>query len=276
VSENNNEALIEYMQEAEADRNALRSIELGTVYAHVDREGNVHRFDTLDLADAPLRSRGTVTVHSAPSFVAAVQDRAGDCGATVVYADEVVNKLVAVLNDDTTGDPGWRDYRVELGLRRTSEWDHWRNNQGLKAQKEFALVIEDGLDEIRSPAAATMLELAQTFTASIGAKFKQQARLDNGARQLTYEEEIDAKAGNAGALVIPAEFTLEVRPFYGSGSHPIQARLRFEIKGGELSIGYFLVRPHEVEREAFAFMVDQVETGLELTAIRGVAPSSAS
>lgn len=221
----------------------------------------------------PNRSRGTVTALSADGLVKALLLRnAGtvDEGDPVVlYADLENCKLTAILNDDVVGSEtkddaaAWRDYRIELLLRPTLEWQHWMGQQGPGSQTRFAETIELGEAEIFEPSAAVMLDLAQTFVASTGAKFKQAGRLSDGRQQFSYEEDTDAKAGADGSMAVPTEFTIAVRPFYGAlHSYPVRARLRWRLQQGALTIGYQLHRPEEVQQLAFSEMVSHV---MELT-----------
>ncbi len=235
-------------------------------------------WQTVDISDQhreqPRRSRGTVDVHDGASFALAVQQR----GTAVVYADEEKLTLVAVLNDDFDGAPGWRDHRVGLALRSTSEWKGWKGGQGLGDQQRFAERIEDGGPEIVDPAAAVMMEMAQTFHASVDTKFRSGTRLSTGQTQFLYEEDVKGTAGaEPGTITIPETFTLGVAPFIGAQPYEVTARLRYRLRAGDLQIGYFLVRPEDVERDAFLAVLADVAAAMPDTAfVRGPAPSNAS
>lgn len=234
--------------------------------------------DTSDpYPENPRRLRGTVNVHDGASFVAAINQRVEEGGATV-YADEEKRALVAILNDDGIDYPGWRDATVSLALRETPEWTRWKAGSGhLGEQETFALRIEDGAPEIVDPAPAVMLDIAQSFRATNEVKFKQTGRLANGETQFAYEENIAASAG-AGSISIPESFELGVVPFIG-GDQPyaVTARLRYTLRGGELKIGYQLVRPEDVERDAFnAVTADVAALMGNATFLRGPAPAKAS
>ncbi|MEJ7846265.1 MAG: DUF2303 family protein [Acidimicrobiales bacterium] len=211
----------------------------------------------------PTRHRGTVTALTGPGFAIAVQTHMEvEAYAAAVYADADACQLVAVLNDDSGGIVGWRDHRVLLDLRPTPEWTLWTNGQGLGKQARFAETIEQGEAEIVRPSATEMLDLAQTFHAATAAKFKAGNRLQDGRQQLVYEEDIQASAGGAGTAAIPSEFLVGLRPFHGAERYEVRARLRFLVRGGELSIGYFLHRADEVRRLAFADVVAKVAEDL--------------
>jgi uncharacterized protein YfdQ (DUF2303 family) len=223
---------------------------------------------------APRRSTGIVCVYDAPSFVAALDQR----GTGVVYADEEMLALVAVLNDDRGDEAGWRDYQIRLTLRATEEWSGWKYGQGLGSQQRFAERIEEGLPEIVDPPGADMLELAQTFHASVDVKYRSGHRLANGQTQFTYAEDIKASAGSQpGTITIPETFTLGVAPFLGLHLYEVTARLRYRLSGGDLQIGYQLVRPEAVERDAFGFVVDEVRSAVGDTVfLNGPAPTPAA
>lgn len=208
----------------------------------------------------PTRQSGIIRALNADGFIRTVQRlEVQGIQEAVVYADADACQLVAILNDDTAGVPGWRDMRVGFEPQATPEWSHWINNQGLVEQAKFAKALEDGETEIRTPSATVMLDLAQTFNASTTAKFKQAGRLKDGRTQLVYEEEIDATAGE-GIAAVPDSFTIEVRPFYGAEPVTVECRLRYRIDRGDLRIGYTIHRPEEIRRTSFAVdVVGKVE-----------------
>lgn len=250
------------------------AVEAGFVgHVVVPRDWEVHEINEEDRLAHPLRSRGTIQVYSSDGFIAAVQSRTET--PPLLYADEGTKALVAILNDDTPDTPGWRDYRVTLAVRQTPEWKHWVTSEGFKTQQEFAEAIEHGLDEIVEPAAAEMLAIAETFEAKINTNFKQGALLGSGARQLVYEEEIDASAGKGGSLVIPETIVLGVQPFIGGTKYRQEAKIKFKLRDGKLQIGYFLTRPHETERAAFLDTANAVAEALGSVQIEGQAPQTA-
>lgn len=249
----------------------------GKCYSLVIPEGYQHvEVDTDKLADNPRRLHGTVALHDAASFQAFIKEHEWD--ATKVYASLPAFRLVAVTNDAYKADgdealPGWADHRAVLQLTKTPEWLHWENGNGsMMTQTAFAEHVEDGLLEIQVPAAAEMLELAQTFHANTGVAFKSSEILASGQRQLHYEESTTAKAGQKGDITIPSEFELAIMPFEGSEMYKVVARLRFRARDGVLSIGYKLTRPHDVLRSAFDTTVDNLGEAITAPVLRGTPP----
>jgi uncharacterized protein YfdQ (DUF2303 family) len=246
---------------------------------------DLETLDTEQYAERPRRPRGTVQVHDAAGFIRSVRRRAAGTPTAggwdvVLYANEETKQLVAVLNDDaaTTGEmvADWRDYRVELALRPRPEWKHWRKlNEQYVDQEAFAEHVELGLAELIAPPAAEALEIAQTFQATVGTRFGSGIRLQTGVRQFTFEETVDA---HAGELQIPEELVLAVAPFYGAPKYEVRARFRFRLRAGELRLGYLLNQPDEVERAAFNDVVTAVANDLDLeeSLVAGIAPSARS
>ncbi len=224
--------------------------------------------------ETPDRPAGTTTVHDLNGFLA--RHQALDGGTSVIYANHESQHLVAVLNDDGADLPDWRDHRLVYAIRPTLSWRYWTSNEGLHEQEQFAQVIEDGLADITDPAGAVMLEVASTFEATIGARFRRAANLRDGARQLVYEETIDAAAGAAGEVTLPETFTLTIAPFEGMDPVEVTARIRFRLRDGNLAIGYTLPDSDRVAEAAFAAAVDTVRDQLpDTVVVLGVPPEPA-
>ncbi len=236
--------------------------------------------------ERPRRASGTVVVHDAASFMAAVTQRRIPSDEPVIYANHDNLCLTAILNDDRGDNPGWRDYQVALDLRPSPEWERWIDMEGLHDQARFANFVEDSVEDFIDPSQSDMLALAQTFQASTSGRFKSGSSLHSGARQLVIEEEVEAKAGHDGTVTIPRQMRLALRPFFGSVSFDdsgawvpskftVTALFKFEIRDGKLKIGYRLVQPGEVRRAAFAEVVSMVTDGLGVSALSAPAPSAA-
>jgi uncharacterized protein YfdQ (DUF2303 family) len=260
------------------------------IYVLHDSDGRA-RIETVDLTsylDRPVSKRGSVAHYTGESLAAYVNAHRVD-PHTALYADVAAKKIVAILDghgqhtpgEQAIGAPptddhsaGWGRHTSSLTVRNTPEWDHWRRLDGkLVDQQTLAEHILDGAGEITSPAAADMLELAESFQATSKVDFESASRLDSGQRRFTYSETVAAKAGRKGQLDIPTEFTLGVAPFEGSPAYSVTALFRYRINGGALAVGYKLVRPADVELHAFTDIVEDVETRTKLTAYRAARPA---
>lgn len=242
-------------------------------------------FRTIDLSryrDRPERRTGHVSMSTGTSlarYVIAHRDGAG----VSVYADESRFEIAAVLNghtanstadDAVAGVPGWGDHRAVLAVRMTPAWTRWARRDGkLGGQVEFAEHIEDGAGELRTPDAATMLEIAQTLHVNRRVAYTSGVSLTDGARQFEFEETSTSTAGRKGSVQVPATFTIEVAPFEGGPAYEVLCRLRYRIAdGGTLTIGYKIDRPEDLLRTAFDRIVGDVEEMTGITSYRGQPP----
>lgn len=233
---------------------------------------DVRTIDFDDLRPRPRRATGIQKVSSAAGFVAAVNQRqlSDEENMPIIYADNAEMALVCVMNDHGPEGPGWRDHLIELRLERTEEWEHWLNGQGQRGQEAFARHIQEGMAEIVSPEPSVMMDVAQNFHMTSQSKAKQAKRLKDGRTQVVYEEDVDASAGEDGTVEIPDTFELKARPFYGSALFDVMARLEFTPpRSGSLSIGYQLHRPRDVERAAYAKIVETVAEELDIVVVEG-------
>jgi uncharacterized protein YfdQ (DUF2303 family) len=273
-------SLTEPMGDAEAIiETAIRStepheIDPEAVNVIVVPEGGSHQVIDLRREERhlgqPRRKRGTIQLRTADSLIQYAQVHDVDDGRSALFADRMLLRVVGVFNGPNTQEPGWADHRAVLQLQVTPEWSAWMGRNGILGnQVEFAEHIEDRLTDIAEPPGATLLELAQTFEATTAAAFRSAHRLQDGQVQFRYEEQVDAKAGSAGDLTIPSEFTLVLAPFEGTEPRAIKARLRYRVSGGNLKIGYILNRPDDILREAFDEVLVALEQATGLTPYHG-------
>lgn len=247
---------------------AVAPVELDTakLYTAVTDTGKSR--DTIDLErflPSPRRARGTFRPATVDAFIAITQ-RHRDDEATTVWVHPTSGKIVAVLNDHHPDGPQWRDHQVVLQLQHTPEWAYWlaKNNQ-MRDQEAFAEHIEGGLQEITSPPAADMLEIAQTFHAHNDVQFRSSKRLSTGEQRLQYDEQLQAAAGTAGDMLIPTEIALAIAPFVGEQPYRVTARLRFRVASGRLTLGYKLDRPEAVITDALEKVAERLVAEFPLT-----------
>lgn len=216
----------------------------------------------------PSRKAGTTTVRDAVSF-AAYFDKHSDTD-TEVYADADRLTVTAVLDAHTRDSARWSGHRLLLSLRKTEAWEQWLASDGkLMGQEQFAEFLEDHLPELLDPAAATMLEIAQSIQAATKVDFQSGTRLATGERQFKYVENTTAKAGQRGDLTIPETFVVGLIPFEGSEGYRLTARLRYRITDQQLRIGYKLERPGDTLRTAFADVVTAIGEQIDQPVMNG-------
>jgi uncharacterized protein YfdQ (DUF2303 family) len=212
----------------------------------------------------PSRKTGSTTVRDVPSFLAYYGKHADD--STEVYADVDRHTVTAVLDAHAADADGarWGSHRVALALRTTQSWRDWTGHSGkLMSQDEFAEFLEDHVSELVAPAAAEMLEIAQSLQAATKVEFKSASRLADGQRQFEFVETVQAKAGTKGQLTIPESFKIGVKVFEGAEvGDTVTALLRYRINGDKLTIGYKLQQPQDVLTIAFQDVVTAVGEGI--------------
>lgn len=247
IETNENQAVIDVAKQA-VSPTRIDDADATLLVFPPDKNGNVRTVDVeAALAthrDAPVRAKGTVQLGTVDSLINYTLQHKTD--GTDVWVHPTEGKVVAVLNNHAPA-PGWGDHRAVLNLVVTDEWKFWMGLNGkMVDQQQFANHIEEGQKEIVDPPAATMLEIAQTLHAQVGADFTSAIRLTDGNVQVKYVEETKATAGKAGDLKIPATFQVGIAPFQGEDPFRITARLRYRVNGGDLKIGYILDRPQDV------------------------------
>lgn len=222
----------------------------------------------------PIRKTGTVYVQDAGSFITYIEKHG--LPETEVYADLAGMKLVGVINahaeamDQVEQAAGHGDHRVVLELVHTDAWKAWvGRDKRPQSQEQFAEHLEDRANDVIDPDAATMLEIASSLIATTGVDFKSALRLSDGQVQFRFEETTQARAGENGELEIPQTFTIAVAPFEGADPVELQARFRYRITSGNLSLFYALLNPDDIVRAAFVEYVDVVAEAVTQPLFKG-------
>jgi len=203
-----------------------------------------HVLKTLnELRSTPKRISEHTSHTTAQSFIEYYNEFASE--NSVIFIDENGPAFNAVI--DYHGDePGWNEHKAKFHLKPTVEFGNWHgHDKEWMAQERFGQFIEENLEEIIHPNGAEMLEIALSIQATTETKFSSAQRLDNGQTQLTYIEEINGTAGSKGQLSIPQTFKIGLRLYEGGQAYEIEARLRYRITQGQLSMRYELIRPHK-------------------------------
>lgn len=250
----------------------LNELTPGEIYLVHRGDGST---DVVDLTgdqyrDQPARKTGTARVRDVDSFTTYWAKHRID-GASEIYADRDSCTLAAVLDAHSAEAAGWAQHRIILGLRHSEAWKTWAGyDRKMLDQEPFAEHIELNLADIREPAAATMLEIAQTMSGAVKADWQSGITLANGARRLAYIETASASAGAKGDLVIPKELLLGLPVFDGADvADPVRALFRYRINGGKLQLGYIMDRPVDVISAAFEGVVAAIAATTGQPVLRG-------
>jgi len=225
----------------------------------------------------PERIEQTITLHTAAAFIAYFKRFGVDNSVTIVDLEHARYTAIFDYHDMDGLDPvpAWCQHRAVYQCPQTPEWKLWLSHNGkAMTQTEFALFIEQNVDDIRTPPGAQMLEIVTTLKAKTKVEFSKAIRLADGNNELTYNEVIDGKAGASGQLRIPEEITLGIVPFQGGEAYAVQAKFRYRIDGsGGLQLGVVLDRPEDVLRSAFGDVTGIIELTTNQIVLHGTPAS---
>lgn len=241
----------------------------------------------------PRRRRGTAALEDPTSFCAYVNRYKTAHTIVSGTATETGGEFNAILDfhraTEITGEAGgddagkisaagWSEHRATYKLVPSPEWARWiAKNKETFGQEEFALFSEANADDIFVPAdkgpgwpnSIQMMEVALTLQAIKQVSFASGIRLNNGQHQLTYNEQIESKAGESGNTIIPGKFALTIAPFVGSPAYLVTARLRYRISQGKVVFAYEIDRPHKVIQHAFRELQKAIATDLGQPVLAG-------
>lgn len=238
-------------------------LEPGAAYLVADGPGRQRLLDLEQLDEHPRRAIANRVVYDAASF-AGYLDRHAD-QASEVYADPQRAEITGIVDSHQGAvlPAGWQSHRIVLKLTTSPAWDAWRQYDGkLLSQTEFAEHIELQASDVREPAPADLLDLAQTFEATKSVDYESSERLADGQVKFRYVETVEAKAGQKGDLTIPTVIKIAVRPYIGAPLYQVTARFRYRIGADRsLKLGYVLERPQLILDLAFEDVVALLRTG---------------
>lgn len=218
---------------------------------------------------APIRTRQKLNVLDAETFIDYV-NRFSDAATAVFCNGPEGRTFIAVFDYHQPGEPAWGDHLATYRCPITVEWGRWKEQDRKRMdQAAFAEFIEDNVRDIvqpegvsSAPSPADMLEISRTLEAKKNISFRQGTRLDNGQVQLTYNEQIDGRAGETGQLNVPEQFFIGVKPFLGGDAFLVAARFRYRIQEGRLAMWYELVRADKVLEEAYTAVRTKIKEAI--------------
>jgi uncharacterized protein YfdQ (DUF2303 family) len=123
-------------------------------------------------------------------------------------------------------------------------------------QIQFAEFIEANVPDITSttasePSGAEMLEVAINFKAQKKVNFASGQVLANGQVDFKYQEEIQGSAGANGNIKVPERFFIGIPVFEGGDPYKLEAKLRWALNDGKLTMWFELVRDQRFLKRPF-------------------------
>ena len=215
---------------------------------------DLERFDV-----RPRQIREKIFASTARSFCKYIQEFKTE--STVIFANKQKQYFEAHLEYHNSVDklPSWNTHKAVYHCPLELRWKTWTANDGkVMSQVDFARFIENNLPDIVSPSGSDMLTISKALQAKKSVDFKSDQRLSNGDIQFTYNETTTATSG-AGSLEVPEEFTLGIPVYEGGDKYQVQARLRYRINEGKLTMWYELIRPERMLEDAFQHVMDEIQ-----------------
>jgi uncharacterized protein YfdQ (DUF2303 family) len=239
------------------------------------------------LLSAPVRKRGTVTIHEVDSFITFAKKQ-GNADNTNIYLDVDYSKQhivsTAVFNDDFASEKaGWKDHRAVFIPRIGEEWRRWNtNDKKHMAQTELAQFLETNIADIvkpdgsKLPSGSDVLGFVSKLEETRTVKYGSGINLQNGMVQLEFTEAGDDHT--KGKLELFREFAIGVRPFFGGQAYEVRAFLRYRIdrNSGQIMFWYELQRADRVLEDASKELIDKISKGTGFPVIFGAAPQASS
>lgn len=223
-----------------------------------------------ELLSKPLRVKAKPVFHELESFTRYVTEHKSDATRIFAHISEFGACFKAVLDFHEKDKPSWNSHTSEYPCPSSMEWKKWveKNGQWMR-QQEFAAFIEDRVTDIIEPSGATMLEMANEFHATTSVNFSSVIRLDNGNRQVNYQEETEAKAGQKGKLVIPEKFMIKIPVFRNGIRYEMAARFRYRVNEGKLAITYEIIDIEKIMLNAAREVMESIGKETEIQVFVG-------
>lgn len=212
----------------------------------------------------PVRKTGNYQVTQVGSFVDYLARHGGD--QTEVTVTTANQSVTAVIDSHGPEFAGHEEHSLLMQFPKSEQWNVWHGSNGRSMkQRDFAEFIEDNLVDIIEPAGADMLEIVSSLSATTRATFHSAHRLSDGSTELEWTQEVDAKAGTkkAGKVEIPGSFIIAIPLFRGGSAWKVEARFRYRVSEGTLSMSYHLQRPTDLLDAAFEREVSVLREEIE-------------
>lgn len=208
---------------------------------------------------SPIRARANVTAHETDAFIQYFNKFKNADSA--IFGDQINTSVWGIIDYHSKDKPAFREHKLSYVAPLSIEWKTWLgDNKKPVAQSSFAQFIEDNLVNVRSPAAADMLEISRSLQANKSVVFSSSTRLQDGTSQFTYSETIDGATAR-GTIKVPDDFTLGIPVFRGGVLYEVRARLRYRINDGKLLMWYDLYRPDLIIQDAFKEVLAKIGAG---------------
>lgn len=210
-------------------------------------------------------------------------------GRSILFADDVNGSATVILNyhagrEGNIGDgeysrgedwfagpeavgPG--THVVKYAFRKSEAWKAWMgvNNRAL-SQRDLAEFLEEHIDDVIHPDAATLMELVNSLQVTKIVDIKSKINLSNGNQQWNCSEEDNPKIGGV-PVVVPKKLGICIPVFDGDEPYAIEAFFRYRMNDKSLSFEVRFQKTTELFTEAARAKVRLLAEAVELDALFG-------
>lgn len=216
----------------------------------------------------PTRQRATRIAQTTDAFIGLANHLGFE--PTVVFADRVGFRLVAVVDFGTDFKPTRDEHLIDFAPRPDPEWQAWANLHGKWIdQVAFADFIEEHLDSVIEPDGADLLDIVQTIKGHRGIQFKTGFRLQDGQTKIAYDETLSTHGGS-GEMTIPNTLTIRTPIFREEDTVEFKAYLRYRIgDAGQITFMVKIQKQDDIVPAAFDLIVGKVDSGVSFPLYAG-------
>lgn len=165
------------------------------------------------LAESPHRPSIVVALDSAKDLHAYINEHTDTQDHhPVIFASRDKQSITAFLDYHTKDGPRWLNHTAEVQYRQSHQFKRWlaMNNKHMM-QDEFALFIDEMLQDFVSPTGADMLTFATCLEINSDQTFKSSTKLSSGETEFIFT---DSRKGDVSTKVID-QFTIGVPVWQG-------------------------------------------------------------
>lgn len=206
-----------------------------------------------------------VNVTSASSFIAYLTRFKDE--RSVIFADVKNTIITGRLDyhlDSIT--PNKNTHCVIYDCPLSDEWKAFtRADKNKFDQIEFAEFVETYIscvapvsDEYKGPAGSELLAMVLEFQETRTSAFQSVQRLQDGTFQMTFSDEKSGK----GNTQLPEKISLALAPFHNGEKYQIDARIRYRLREGRLTLWFELIDPDKIIEHAFNEILVDLENQL--------------
>lgn len=202
----------------------------------------------------------------------------------VIFADRDTMTIKAYLDYHHDVEPCWLNHTAKVAFKNSHQFDRWKRVNGQQmSQEQFALFLDEVINDIATPTGTEVLSFAENLEATSTQVFKAAVKLASGETNYTFTDQRD---GDISTKIID-KFSIGIPIWQGGEKVAIEARLFHRIVDnkdkegnatGTKSLRFWFTLRHldEIIDKLFAEEVEFLRGAFEAIApiYSGVAPEA--